>query len=200
MMRWIRLAILGFTVFASADVALSEPNFGKFVGELVLKMTGDKDDGRTAILQAPFSYIDPDGEEWSVPAGSITDGATIPRYFWITHPPFTGQYRSAAVIHDYYCDRKSRTWEATHYAFYRAMRASGVSEVLAKTMYGAVYYFGPRWGEGAAASRWNAGKTQATEAEQAAFVERLESWIETENPDIAAIGHKIDVKGENVGP
>ena len=32
-------------------------------------------------LSAPFSYIDPEGIHWDVPAGYQTDGATIPMFF-----------------------------------------------------------------------------------------------------------------------
>ena len=37
----------------------------------------------------------------TAPAGTRTDGASIPRFFWrIIGPPMTGRYRQAAVIHD----------------------------------------------------------------------------------------------------
>ena len=81
-----------------------------------------------------------------MPAGAKTDGASIPRILWLTYPPFTGKYRQAAVVHDYYCQLRSRTWKDTHKVFYDAMRTSGVPEKTAKIMYGAVYGFGPRWG------------------------------------------------------
>ncbi len=81
-----------------------------------------------------------------MPAGAKTDGASIPRILWVTYPPFTGKYRLAAVVHDHYCQQRSRRWKDTHKVFYEAMRTSGVPEKTAKVMYGAVYGFGPRWG------------------------------------------------------
>jgi hypothetical protein len=63
--------------------------------------------------------------------------------------PFTGKYRDASVIHDYYCDVHLRHWAAVHRVFYDAMIVSGVSVSRAKLMYGAVYYGGPRWSEAA---------------------------------------------------
>jgi len=39
-----------------------------------------------------FSYTDPKGQKWDVPAGTKTDGASIPRFLWVSYPPFTGKY------------------------------------------------------------------------------------------------------------
>ena len=39
-----------------------------------------------------------------IPAGYKTDGANIPRAFWIVIPPFKPKYLSAIVVHDYLCD------------------------------------------------------------------------------------------------
>jgi hypothetical protein len=84
--------------------------------------------------------------EWAVPSGAKVDGASIPRGLWtIFGAPFTGKYRKASVVHDHFCDSKTRPWEATHRAFYDAMLASGEDIVRAKLMYYAVYRFGPRW-------------------------------------------------------
>lgn len=38
-----------------------------------------------------------------IPAGYLTDGASVPRPFWSFIPPW-GQYGQAAVVHDYLCD------------------------------------------------------------------------------------------------
>jgi hypothetical protein len=67
------------------------------------------------------------GLEWNVPNGYKTDGASVPAALWALYPPFTGSYRSAAVIHDYYCDNKERSWQDTHKVFYFAMRAANGS-------------------------------------------------------------------------
>ena len=43
-------------------------------------------------------------ESWVlIPAGYLTDGASVPRPFWSFIPPW-GQYGQAAVVHDYLCD------------------------------------------------------------------------------------------------
>ena len=81
-----------------------------------------------------------------MPAGVLVDGASIPSVFWsIIGAPFTGKYREASVIHDHYCETKSRHWKAVHRVFLDGMLASGVNDYQAKLMYLAVYRFGPRW-------------------------------------------------------
>jgi hypothetical protein len=81
-----------------------------------------------------------------VPAGAEIDGASIPKVFWsIVGGPYTGLYRNASVIHDYYCDVRTRPWKEVHRMFYDAMLASGVDKMKAKLMYLAVRFGGPRW-------------------------------------------------------
>lgn len=40
-----------------------------------------------------------------VPKGFITDGATVPRWFWIVVPPFKPRHLPAVIIHDYLIDK-----------------------------------------------------------------------------------------------
>jgi hypothetical protein len=98
-----------------------------------------------------FVYVDPEGTSWMVPAGTITNGASVPWGFWnIIGGPYDGPYRDAAVIHDHFVETRSRPWEATNKMFYNAIRARGVSDALALTMYAGVRYGGPRWDVAAA--------------------------------------------------
>jgi hypothetical protein len=146
-------------------------------------------------IEQAFSYTDSRGRNWDVPAGIITDGASVPQFFWVAFPPFTGKYRAAAVVHDHYCQTRARSWRETHEAFYQAMRASGVGETTAKAMYGAVYNFGPRWGIGAA-RRGPGAEKYRTEAEQEAFFRDLEAWIAREKPTAEQIAKRLDESGE----
>lgn len=126
-------------------VAKGADNNGHYEGEVVASW---EEDGRQMRLRENFYYIDPMGEVWEAPSGSIVDGASIPSFAWsIIGGPFEGKYRNASVIHDVACVTKERTWAATHLAFYNAMLASGVSRTKAKIMYAAVYHGGPRWRE-----------------------------------------------------
>src|SRR5689334_1061409 len=61
-------------------------------------------DDRTWIVVTPLEYrIGDTTDKIVVPAGFVTDLASIPRAFW--GPPFfltpAGQYSRAAIIHDY---------------------------------------------------------------------------------------------------
>src|SRR5687767_15087853 len=107
-MQYTRLLLI---VVATLFAAHSAKAQSRFEGEIMLQ---EQRDGRNMKLTQPFGYIDSKGQLWQVPAGTETDGASIPRIFWVTHPPFTGKYRRAAVIHDHYCRIQSRSWQDTH--------------------------------------------------------------------------------------
>ena len=143
MARTLCLFLLLLSLCAPNSPIKAEGNFGIFRGELIVKALKD---GRKLELTHPFSFIDPTGKLWGVPAGTVVDGASIPQAFWsIAGGPFEDKYREAAVIHDHYCEEKTDTWQNVHLVFYNAMRASGVGPKQAKLMYAAVYNFGPRW-------------------------------------------------------
>ncbi|WP_434118753.1 DUF1353 domain-containing protein [Sinorhizobium meliloti] len=97
-------------------------------------------------LSNEFSFDDPNGLKWSVPKGAKVDGASIPQSLWsIIGGPFEGAYLKASVIHDYFCETKSRTAHDTHRNFYYGMRANGVPGWKAKALYWAVVAYGPGW-------------------------------------------------------
>lgn len=155
---------------------------GKFDGELVFKPL---DDGRNFEVVSDFSYVDPLGVRWSVPKGTKTDGASVPRWAWSVFPPFAGKHLKAAVVHDYYCQVKNKPWQAVHRVFYDALRTAGVGWVSAKTMYAAVYRFGPKWLPGG--KRVRAISTKSTPAQQQQKFEDIENWIKRDNPSIKEI-------------
>ena len=103
-------------------------------------------DGRNMTLLKELRYTDPQGVIWIAPAGSVVDGASIPRSLWsVMGGPFEGKYRNASVLHDVAYDAHDRPWEDCDRMFYNAMRCSGVSAVEAKTMYYALHKFGHHW-------------------------------------------------------
>ena len=53
----------------------AETSFGHFIGKFVAEFG---DDGRKVTLMEPYSFVDPAGEEWNVPDGYKTDGASVP--------------------------------------------------------------------------------------------------------------------------
>lgn len=139
--RLLASIVLAFSANIYAD------DWGKFSGPLRVEFLHVK---HNIKLLGDFGYTGPGPQKlfWLAPKGTVTDGASIPQVAWsFVGGPLDGQYRNAAVIHDVACANKKRSWQKTHLAFYTAMRAAGVDVTTAKTMYAAVYHFGPRWAE-----------------------------------------------------
>lgn len=106
-------------------------------------------DGRSMQLKRALEYVQEGGSNWPVPSETVVNGASIPRVFWtLIGGPLEGLYRDASIVHDHYCDIRTRSWQDTHRMFYEAMRCSGVGAPKAGVMYYAVYRFGPRWAYG----------------------------------------------------
>jgi len=119
------------------------PTWGHFDGRVVARW---HDDGRDMTLVEPFAYVDVARVRWLAPAGAVVNGASIPRPFWsLIGGPFEGRFRNASVVHDVACMDRTRAWQDVHRMFYEACRCGRVGVVKAKTMYYAVYHFGPRW-------------------------------------------------------
>jgi Protein of unknown function (DUF1353) len=117
--------------------------WGKFSGNPKTEMLKD---GRKLKLLEEFTYTDPHRKTWVAPKSWEVDGASIPQVFWsIIGGPLEGPYRNASICHDVECDRKTHSWKDVHRMFYEGCRCGGLSENMAKTMYAAVYHFGPRW-------------------------------------------------------
>lgn len=163
------------------------------------------EDGRHMRLKRPFAYEEESGREWPVPAETVVDGASIPQVFWsLIGGPFEGQYRDASIVHDYYCDVRTRPWKDTHRTFFDAMICSGVNTIRAKTMYYAVYRFGPRWTLGPAAvaegfemaaTALSVPTTLPVEPFDTATFEEDAKLIFMEDLDVAAIEALADARG-----
>jgi hypothetical protein len=135
-----------------SSTSIHLPIYGKFTGTLKLTPVGD---GVHMRVVEPISYDDGLHDEWNVPAGFESDGASIPRALWsILGSPFSGgNYVEAAVVHDEGCVSHQYSWQTTHRMFYRAMIDSGVSEHQAKVLYLGVRLGGPRW-HGPGTDKW----------------------------------------------
>lgn len=117
----------------------------RFEGDFLVTLLQD---GRNIRLESDLLFVDPNDVHWAAPKGAVVDGASIPKGFWsIVGGPLEGKYRNASIIHDWFCDKRTRTWQATHRVFYDGMIASGVGIAQAKLMYYAVLWGGPRWEE-----------------------------------------------------
>src|SRR5450432_9135 len=115
------------------EAAVQSHPWGHYSGAPV---TSWNPDGRSMTLLRELRYTDPKGIVWVAPAGSVVDGASIPRSLWsFMGGPFEGKYRNASVLHDVSYDEKQRLPQDCDRMFYDAMRCSGVGAVEAKTMY-----------------------------------------------------------------
>lgn len=122
------------------------------------------EDGRAWKVTAEFDYAlswlpisniaDKSEPIIRVPAGFVTDFASIPRALWVVLPP-TGKYGKAAVVHDYLyvmggiipCElEKHQPYKFTKAEadriFYEAMGVLGVNNFIRWTMWKAVSAFG----------------------------------------------------------
>lgn len=94
-------------------------------------------------VHEPFAFYlsDDESDVIEVPAGFVTDLATVPRIFWILLPP-DGKYAKAAIIHDYLYDNALRTKKEADRIFLDGMDVLGVPKWKRTVMYWAVRLFG----------------------------------------------------------
>lgn len=99
--------------------------------------------GHTVRLFEPLKYQTDVGYLGviTVPAGFVTDFASVPRGLWNLFPP-QGQYSRAAVVHDflYRCTDVDR--ELCDQVFLEAMQLLGVSWLTRRLMFRAVRIWG----------------------------------------------------------
>lgn len=144
--RWVKLVLLAAiagAVYWWWAYESTDPVFGRFRGNVVTKWITDDLEMQ---LVDDFHYVDARDKEWTAPAGSVINGASIPSVFWsVIGGPFEGRFRKASVLHDAACDQQTESWQDVHRMFFDACRCSRVGIGKAQTMYWAVYHFGPRW-------------------------------------------------------
>lgn len=115
---------------------------------LDLRNNGLIDDKRTFRLLAPFCYVSSRGRI-VVPAGFVTDGASIPRALWFALDPF-GPWFESAVIHDFLYSELNETFtraEADE-IFKEAMFNAGLDWQRREQIYRAVRIFGTAFYKG----------------------------------------------------
>lgn len=175
----------------------AQPVNAEFIGELLLRDVaadyenhGESDPGHTEFeLLVDYSYRDANGTVWNVPAGTVVNGASIPRVVWNSiGGPWSGKYRNAAVVHDHLTVERPSSSEVVHRLFLDGMLENGVNPVRARLMYAAVVTFGGRWNE---AGNFVAGgdPIEMTMTD----LENLETYLNSNDPSLAEIANlKID--------
>lgn len=144
------------TNVASASLASTSMNAALFnpASPSYINMPGKfSSPGVHFVTRDDFKFTDANGRMWVAPKGTITDGASIPQFAMsIVGAPTNATYMNAAIIHDAYCAEDNikgasyhkAEWRDVHRMFYDALLASGADEMVSKTMYAAVWLFGPR--------------------------------------------------------
>ena len=157
--------------------------WGYFSGEVDARWS---DDGRNMTLLNDLRYTDPYGQVWIAPAGSVVDGASIPRPLWgLIGGPFEGKYRKASVLHDVAYERQDRPFQDADLMFYNAMRASGVGVVTAKTMYYSLVRHGRHWRHRQAVPV-DADPKRSTEI-RPGEIDEIQRWVRTTDPNLKEI-------------
>lgn len=171
-----------------------------FIGTVSVTWLEQPGDDRDMKLTKAFTFVDAAGLRWTAKKDAVINGASIPRIFWTTFgPPFVGEYRRASVVHDHFCDVRTRSAEATHHMFYEACLAGGVGMIKAKTMYTMVKTFGPNWKTLSGALAINGVEVLAKGQKVTVYrtmgedeFARLEKWVEERNPSIEEIDAEIE--------
>jgi hypothetical protein len=121
---------------------------GSFSGDFTFRWLNEPA-GRHRVMQSlqEVSFTDDAGKRWRVPRGTKIDGASIPPGLWsFAGSPFTGNYRRASVIHDFFCDTQTELRSAIHLMFRNAMATDGITGVELFSKYTAVRLFGNNCG------------------------------------------------------
>jgi Protein of unknown function (DUF1353) len=153
-----------------------------------------ENDGRNMTLLSELRYTDPNGMVWIAPAGSVVDGASIPRSLWsLMGGPFEGKYRNASVLHDVSYDQHTKPWQECDRMFYNAMRCSGVAAVEAGTMYYALRKFGHHW-RAPKAAPVKVGEDIVARAEPVdqGDINATRDWIRNSEPSLQQIEQRAD--------
>ena len=170
---------------------------GEFSGEPEsIWLTEDGTQDRSMKILREFTFHDPSAKKWSAPAGSVVDGASIPRALWtIVGSPYTGDYRRASVVHDVACveaggDKKKR--RAADRMFFHACRAGGCS-----IWQSVVLYLGVRIGAAAAdVPGWHAAIATETTGPR---IRRTDDELRLER-DFQTIADRVLAPGETDDP
>ncbi len=128
---------VSLTIYFSVGASMT--SFEHFAKPLVVTPVT----GQAWKLVEPFEYWISRNEVVEVPAGAMTDFASIPRIFWAFLPPYW-TYGRAAVIHDYLYMQDDHIYSRKEVdgIFLQGMLDLGVNKWKRTLMYGCVRVFG----------------------------------------------------------
>ena len=112
-----------------------------FTAPLVVEPLEDGKNWRL-VEEFEFYFDDRDGRKAiKIPAGFVTDFASVPRVFWNILPPW-GKYGKAAVVHDFCYRTGCVSRKKCDWIFLEGMRVLGVPKWKRLIMWAAVRLFG----------------------------------------------------------
>lgn len=161
----------------------------------------DMDGARLRLIVPGFVFTDSSGKKWSAPVNTITDGASIPPIAQgIVSYPYGDKVKHPSIIHDAYCAEDNRqlvaTWRtrsvsSTSRMFYEGCVLKGIGHVVGKSMYLAVYLFGPQWQCGQPDehdSFWDVIPIAQIPLERKGFaLLAYKSWVEAQKPHFTKV-------------
>jgi hypothetical protein len=104
------------------------------------------ENGKDWVLRKEFSYdvgYLGSGDTITVPAGFVTDFASVPKTFWGILPRWD-KYGQAAVLHDYLYNSLKRSRIDSDKIFLEAMEVLDVPKWKSRVMYQSVRMFGSK--------------------------------------------------------
>lgn len=114
--------------------------FPFFSGLLILAWL---EDGRLVRVYQDWSYTALDGTVYTVRAGFVTDGASIPRVLWSgIGSPYIGLYRWGAVLHDWLYRVLGVPKDRADAVFRECMLRCGCSDLLVDAIFEGVHLGG----------------------------------------------------------
>jgi hypothetical protein len=186
-------------------IASLSTNAGGYSGRLVVELIDEIEFVNKFRLLEDLSFLDARGKLWTARRGGIVDDESVTRDLLILGGlPYVGDYRKAAVLHEYFCRTKTEPWKQVHRTLFDASVAEGLTQTQAKVLYAVVYAGSWRWetrGSSCyrschAASESLAWKPAATAAE----LEPVVQWIFKNEPDLDAIDERVDQAVKKPGP
>ena len=85
------------------------------------------DHPRNMRLLGAVQFFDKRGVEWVAMRGDVIDGASTGWLLRRLLPAYVGFYRRASVLHDCYCESKTRPSWQVHRMFREAMLTDGIT-------------------------------------------------------------------------
>ena len=110
-----------------------------FPDSVIFRHAGVRNGSMLLQLTERFRYLSTEHGKIEIPAGFITDGASVPRIFWNVLSPF-GDYFGAAIVHDFLYTPGNRWFDraTVDRIFLAAMEDAGVPFIRRRVIYRAV--------------------------------------------------------------